>query len=107
MIGSIDTSELRQIILQTVASIPMGKVASYGQVARLCGYSGYARYVGSVLKQLPSTTTLPWHRVINGRGEISFPLGGEAHIKQCNLLLSEGVNSDNGKISMRIYGWSA
>lgn len=106
MSSSIDTSELKQIVMQIVASIPQGKVASYGQVARLCGYSGYGRYVGSILKRLPNNTTLPWHRVINGRGIVSFPVGSEAHIKQLSLLLKEGINSENGKISMRIYGWS-
>lgn len=94
------------MILQIVASIPQGKVASYGQVARLCGYSGYGRFVGSVLKRLPDSTTLPWHRVINGRGEIAFPIGSEAYVKQLSLLFKEGVNSENGKISMRVYGWS-
>lgn len=81
MSSRIDTLELKQIIVQIVASIPQGKVTSYGQVAKLCGYSGYGRYVGTVLKQLPSDTTLPWHRVINAKGEISFPIGSEAYIK--------------------------
>ena len=102
----MDTSELTQLILQVVASIPPGKVASYGQVARLCGYSGYSRYVGTVLKRLPSGTTLPWHRVINSRGKIAFSVGSEAYSKQCSLLAKEGANTENGKISMRIYGWS-
>ena len=101
----MDTSELKQLILQTVASIPRAKVASYGQIARLCGYPGYARYVGSVLKQLPKDTTLPWHRVINGKGEIAFPTGSEAYARQYSLLSREGVNFENGKISMRTYGW--
>ena len=102
----MDTSELKQLILQVVASIPPGKVASYGQVARLCGYSGYARYVGSVLKRLPGSTTLPWHRVINSRGKIAFPIGSEAYSQQYSLLAKDGVNFKNGKISMCIYGWS-
>ena len=102
----MDTSELKQLILQTVASIPRGKVASYGQVARLCGYPGYARYVGSVLKQLPKNTALPWHRVINGKGEIAFPTGSKAYVRQYSLLSREGVNFENGKILMRIYGWN-
>ncbi|MCG8316271.1 MAG: MGMT family protein [Pseudomonadales bacterium] len=69
------TSTLRLLIVQTVASIPAGKVASYGTIARLCGYATYARYVGTVLKQLPADTRLPWHRVINSKGEIAFPAG--------------------------------
>ena len=91
--------------MQIVASIPPGKVASYGQIARLCGYPGYARYVGAVLKQLPRNTRLPWYRVINGRGEIAFPVGSESHSRQHSLLAKEGVNVENGKIAMRIYGW--
>ena len=102
----MDTSELKQLILQTVASIPRGKVASYGQVAGLCGYPGYARYVGSVLKKLPQNTALPWYRVINGKGEIAFPVGSAAYIRQYSLLAREGVNFEKGKIPIRIYGWS-
>ena len=106
MSSCIDISELKQIIMQIVASIPQGKVMSYGQVAKLCGYSGYGRYVGSVLKQLPNNTTLPWHRVINAKGEISFPIDSEAYIKQRSLLIKEGVIFEKSKIPMRIYGWS-
>lgn len=104
MANRIDTSELKQIIMQIVASIPKGRVASYGQVASLCGYSSYGRYVGSVLKQLPNNTTIPWHRVINAKGEIAFPVGSEAYIKQLSLLSKEGIESKNGKISMQKYG---
>lgn len=99
--------ELKEIILQVVASIPKGKVTSYGAVAKLCGYPGYARYVGTVLKQLPSRTTLPWHRVISSKGAIAFPVGSQTYIKQHSLLTSEGICSTNGKISMRLYGWPA
>ena len=102
----VDRSELRQLILQIVASIPPGKVISYGHVAKLCGYSSYARYVGTVLKQLPKDTTLPWYRVINSRGEIAFPVGSEAYHRQYSLLAKEGVSFENGKIPLRIYGWS-
>ncbi len=103
---SVDTSELKQLILQTVASIPQGKISSYGQVARLCGYPGYARFVGTVLKQLPKDTTLPWHRVINGKGEIAFPIDSEAYIRQHTLLTQEGIQFENNRVPMRIYGWA-
>ena len=105
MKNRVDGSELKQLILQIVASVPRGKVISYGQVARLCGYSSYARYVGTVLKQLPRNTTLPWYRVINGKGEIAFPVGSESYIRQYSLLAKEGVNFKNGKISLSTYSW--
>ncbi len=102
----MDTSELKQLILQTVASIPQGKVTSYGQVARLCGYPGYARYVGTVLKQLPKNTILPWHRVLNAKGEIAFSLDSEAYARQHTLLTQEGIRFENHHVPMRIYGWT-
>ena len=87
----MDTSELQEIILHVVASIPQGNVASYGQVAKLAGYPGHARYVGTVLKKLPSNSKLPWHRVINAKGEIAFPVGSKRYIKQLSLLAEESV----------------
>jgi len=102
-----NTSELKLIITQIVGSIPYGKVASYGQVARLSGYPSHARFVGAVLKQLPSDSSLPWHRVVNGKGRVSFPLESESYIEQCSKLLSEGVEVHEGVISMRKFGWLA
>lgn len=65
--------ELDHIIWQLVASIPKGNVATYGQLAIMAGYPNHARYVGTILKNLPNDSTLPWHRVVNAKGELSFP----------------------------------
>jgi len=46
-------------------------VATYGQIATLAGMPGHARQVGYAMHALPSHSTVPWHRVINARGEIS------------------------------------
>ncbi len=46
-------------IIQVVHSIPRGRVATYGQVARLAGFTGYARQVGATLNRLPRDTQLP------------------------------------------------
>ena len=97
--------ELKAMIWQQVAAIPRGKVATYGQIARLCGYPGYARYVGSVLKQLPPGTLLPWQRVINAKGQIAFPPGSEAYQIQRGRLQQEGITFQGDKISLRIYQW--
>lgn len=101
-----NTTQLKEMIIQVVAKIPPGKVTSYGKIARLCGYSGHARYVGTVLKQLPKDTKLPWHRVINSKGEIAFPAGSPAYTRQYSLLTKEGIIISNGKISMSSFGWS-
>lgn len=98
-------SELDEIIWQVVAAIPIGKVMTYGQIAKQCGYPGYARYVGSSLKKLPEDSSLPWHRVINAHGQISFPPDSEAYQQQKSLLQQEGVQFQGKRIRLSVYGW--
>lgn len=96
---------LNEIIWQVVALIPEGKVATYGQIARLCGYPSHARYVGTTLKQLPDDSELPWHRVINAKGEIAFPVGSATFQRQKNLLQKEGIQFNGNKINLSKYRW--
>jgi len=92
-------------IWQVIQAIPMGKVATYGQVAKLAGLAGLARYVGFTLKNLPEGSKLPWHRVVNAQGRISFPINSERFIKQYHLLVNEGVIFNNYKISLEHHLW--
>ena len=101
----MDKPNLNEIIWQVVASIPHGKVATYGQVAKICGFPNHARYVGATLKKLPKGTTLPWYRVVNAKGEISLPQGSDAYKRQKSLLESEGVIFNDTKLSLFVYGW--
>ena len=64
-------SDLRARIYEVVERIPHGRVATYGQVAALAGAPRHARQVGYALYDLPSGQSLPWHRVINAKGEVS------------------------------------
>jgi methylated-DNA-protein-cysteine methyltransferase-like protein len=98
-------TQLNEMIWQVLASIPKGKVATYGQIAKLCGYPGYARYVGHTLKQLPQGTALPWHRVINAKGQISFPKESDAYQILRTRLEQEGIAFDGEKISLNRYQW--
>lgn len=98
-------SDLDEMIWQVVAAIPLGKVMTYGQIARQCGYPGYARYVGSTLKKLPEDSTLPWHRVINAKGEISFPPDSKTYQQQKALLEHEGIQFHRNRIKLAVYGW--
>ncbi len=84
-------------IWQVVSTIPRGKVASYGQVARMAGMPGRARLVGAALKQLPDNSPVPWHRVINASGKISFPPTSPEWERQHQRLLDEGVILVRGK----------
>jgi Predicted methylated DNA-protein cysteine methyltransferase len=69
-------------------------------------YPGYSRYVGTVLKHLPSESTLPWHRVINSHGHISFPKGSDKYQQQLQLLAKEGIQTEYDRISLKTYGWT-
>ncbi|EOC1474171.1 MGMT family protein [Cronobacter turicensis] len=93
-----------QRVYQIVAAIPQGCVTTYGEVARLAGSPRAARQVGGVLKRLPEGSKLPWHRVVNRRGEIS--LTGPDLQRQRQALLAEGVQvSGKGEIDLARYGW--
>ena len=83
--------DINHRIWQVVALIPAGKVATYGDVAKLAGLPGAARRVGAALRALPSDTKIPWHRVINAQGRLSLPEGSGAQYTQRERLEAEGV----------------
>mgnify|MGYP005989842759 CR=1 FL=1 len=94
-----------EAIWTAVGYIPHGKVATYGQIAELAGFPGTARAVGRALSKLPEDTRIPWFRVINAKGEISFPIGSDKYEIQKQHLLNEKVILRNGKISLKSYRW--
>ncbi len=100
--GKLDNKEK---IWQVVHQIPPGKVASYGQVAKLAELPGYARYVGHVMKRLPPGSKLPWHRVANSQGKLSFPHNSEPYKIQKSKLEAEGVVFLNGRFSLKKFAW--
>ncbi len=91
----------QQRIWHIVARIPSGSVTTYGQVAEFAGLPGRARLVGHVLSRLPADTRLPWHRVINSRGRISFPAGSGRRRLQRRRLEAEGVSFEDDRIPRR------
>ena len=91
-------------IWQTVARIPRGTVASYGQVAQLAGLPRRARLVGQALRRAPPGFDLPWHRVVSASGTIS--LSGQAGQTQARLLAGEGILLVRGRIDMKRYRWA-
>ena len=94
-------------IYAIVKQIPPAKVATYGQVADLAGLYGKARLVGYALFRVDIAEDIPWHRVINAKGEISYSFqrqGGD--YLQKVLLEQEGVEfKSNGKIDLNKYRW--
>ena len=94
-----------QMIWQTVAAIPRGKVATYGQVAAMAGMPGSARQVGTALKRLPPDSNVPWHRVVNAQGKISLPNNSDGFKQQQSRLDDEGIAVNNGKLNLYECQW--
>jgi methylated-DNA-protein-cysteine methyltransferase related protein len=89
-----------------VRRIPKGKVATYGQVAGLSGFPGQGRLAGYALHTLKEGTDVPWYRVVNASGRISFPAGSDAEAVQRSLLEAEGVEfRGNGSVDLERVGW--
>ena len=100
------TNELAQLILQVVALIPYGKVATYGQVAKMAGLPKHARLVGRVLQQVEDAY-LPWHRVINSQGKISLSkFDAQGDNLQVVKLQAENIAVIAGKVNLKKYQWN-
>ena len=95
-----------QRIYQTVKRIPKGRVATYGQIASLAGLAGQPRQVGYALSALPDDHRVPWHRVINAKGEISPRSTPGIEALQRALLENEGVHFDtNARVALDRFRW--
>ncbi len=93
-------------IWAVVRRIPRGRVATYGQIAALAGIPNGARQVGYAMHALPTGSRVPWHRVINARGEVSLRAGGAADRRQRAMLEREGVRFDTaGKVDLARWRW--
>lgn len=96
-----------QRVYAVVAQIPRGQLATYGQIAELIGAYGAARQVGWALRRLPLPSEIPWQRVVNARGQISFTPSREgSDWIQRNLLLAEGIPVDAaGRLPLARHRW--
>ncbi len=94
-----------QRIWRVVECIPKGRVSTYGQVAEEAGFPGNARLAGYALHALPPGSGVPWQRVINSRGQISFPKNSRSYTRQSRLLKQEGIRFVDGKVDLHKFGW--
>jgi methylated-DNA-protein-cysteine methyltransferase-like protein len=93
-----------EIIWRAVGRIPFGRVATYGQIARIAVLDGHSRLVGYALHALPDSHSVPWHRVINAKGRISL-IGPTARLQR-RLLEGEGVRfSASRRVDLREFQW--
>jgi methylated-DNA-protein-cysteine methyltransferase-like protein len=100
-------NEAAAAICAVIRRIPKGWVATYGQVAAMAGLPRRARLVGHVLRNLDPATNIPWHRVVNAKGEVSYILsrnGSDAF--QQRLLEAEGVEfNDRNRFNLERFRW--
>ena len=105
-----------EVVWDIVRQIPAGKVSSYGQIASMIPPDGdmspdrarrlAPRWVGTAMRKTPRGKSIPWHRVINSQGAISFSAGSAQADEQRRLLEMEGVVFDaRGKVDFAIVGW--
>jgi len=93
-------------IYAVAARIPRGRVATYGQIARLANLPGQARLVGYAMAALEDGSRIPWHRVVNAKGGVSLRSGGGMDAVQRLRLEREGVRFDRrGSIDLARFRW--
>ena len=92
-------------VWKVVSEIPSGHVLTYGEVARLSGMPRAARRVSQALRRAPRGLNVPWHRVINSQGKISFPEDSSGWIRQKDMLEEEGVVFLKGKVNLDQFGY--
>jgi methylated-DNA-protein-cysteine methyltransferase related protein len=99
--------EAAAAIYAVIRRIPKGWVATYGQVAAMAGMPRRARLVGRVLQQLDAKSDVPWHRVVNAKGEVSFShsRNGSDALQQ-RLLKKEGIKFDaRNRFNLERFRW--
>lgn len=97
------TDDRYRRVWDVVAGIPAGCVLNYGEVARLAGLPGRARLVGRALGLAPRAMELPWHRVVNAQGRISFDRKGSKYREQRRRLEAEGVTFVEDAIDLEAH----
>lgn len=92
--------------MQQIHKIPAGKVATYKQIAELAGKPQGSRGVAWILHSCSTTYRLPWHRVLNSKGRISFDKRSSNFREQRKRLEKEGVVfGDDGQLNMARFQW--
>ncbi|MDZ4676716.1 MAG: MGMT family protein [Oligoflexia bacterium] len=93
-------------VIKMIKKIPKGKVATYGQIAKLSGKPHGARGVSWILHSCSKSHNLPWHRVINSKGKISFHWSTPDFLRQKRILYKEGIKFlTEDQIDLVKYQW--
>lgn len=97
-------TEFAKRVYETVAKIPSGKVATYGQIATLAGKPGAARTVGNLMSRNTNPRKIPCHRVVGAGGElVGYAFRGVEGKRE--RLMSEGVHFTGMRVAMPLHHW--
>jgi methylated-DNA-[protein]-cysteine S-methyltransferase len=96
-----DSDLMRTKVFEAVSKIPRGRVATYKQIAQICGTS--PRAIGRILNSNEYLVEIPCHRVVMSEGRIGGYRGGIE--EKVRLLESEGVEVREGKVDLAGFGW--
>ena len=97
-------NEFSQRVIELVANIPHGQVTTYGLIATAAGNHCGARQVARILHSSSDKYKLPWHRVVNIKGNIS-PRRSMSHLEQQQLLVEEKIMVVKGRVNLDDYLW--
>lgn len=92
-------------IWATIRRIPLGRVATYGQIATEAGFPKRPRLTAQALAHVPPGLELPWYRVINAQGRIAIPEDSPGYREQLRRLKREGVKFDGKRVDLATYRW--
>ena len=97
-------SEFSKLVIEIIQKIPVGRIATYGQIASLAGNNKAARQISRILHSSSEKYELPWHRVINSQGRISLR-SGDGFEMQKAMLESEGIQVIKDRIELAKFQW--
>ena len=95
----------KQVVYEYLATIPKGKVVTYGQIAKFLGNSNLARTVGNILHENPDGDKYPCYKVVNAQGKLAenYAFGGLKFQKM--RLEADGIIVNNDKVDLKQYQW--
>jgi methylated-DNA-protein-cysteine methyltransferase-like protein len=98
--------EFTQKVIFLIKSVPEGKVCTYGTIALMAGHPKGARQVSRIIHSMARKHNLPWHRIINAKGQISLPVS-QGYEAQKALLESEGIFFGlKDRVDLKAYLWT-
>lgn len=100
-------SSFRQKVYSIASSIPKGKVATYGQLAKLAGNPLASRAVGMFMRTNPDLKIVPCHRVVGSNGRLTGYSAGEGLVTKKKILILEGVKfSGHDRVDLSSSLWN-